>query len=363
MKKSTKLFRKAFLVMFTFLSYSVNSQNQDNNYYAINFNLKEVDKPCKKCMDSLNSAPEDVKIILEVEGNKVIFGINDIRWYKKLFVSSKIGVAVDIIPSNIYSCQNESKQNHPVIKGTMTKPVYRNEFERRNFSMDNSMIYSVIAEIPEEMLSMDYEINWLLVYKKNICSYGFSPNFQGSKFDLLEMEYYADSLHAANVDLKSDSLTSHEITLKKSMFFTVPFEKGKYTYKPEDVEYIIDSLRLTDYEIKEVFIQGFSSVDGSVEKNVQLQENRAKSIADALQSFQKYKFKTQVTSSENWLQFKKDITNSPYSYLLALTKEEIKEKLESKELIDELESILQKERKATLRINLIKKTNYDSLSS
>jgi len=158
------------------------------------------------------------------------------------------------------------------------------------------------------------------------------------------------------------SIEKEGYTLKfKTLKFRVPFEKNKYEYSNEDIKPMYDSLRLTDFNIKKIQIKAYSSVEGNLERNIELQEKRAKSIVKALQSFQKPTIVTNVESSENWVEFYEDIKNTDYSGLAGLNKDQIKNKLVGK-FSSDLEKYLKNHRKAVITLELEKKDKFKEIS-
>jgi hypothetical protein len=95
-------------------------------------------------------------------------------------------------------------------------------------------------------------------------------------------------------------------------------------------------------------------VEGSLERNIKLQEQRALSIVNAIQSFQKPSIKNEISSSENWVEFLNDIENTTYQDLKNLSKAQIKAKLVGS-LSLEMEPILENHRKALITLELQKK--------
>ncbi|MCF6348187.1 MAG: hypothetical protein L3J20_07800 [Flavobacteriaceae bacterium] len=147
----------------------------------------------------------------------------------------------------------------------------------------------------------------------------------------------------------------------KTLKFEIPFEKNKSTYLKEDIKPMYDSLRLTDFNIKNINIRAYSSIEGSLDRNIELQQKRAKSIGAALQTFQKPTINTEVNSSENWVEFLNDISNTKFAYLKNLSKTAIKNKLVSS-LAQELEVYLKNHRKAVIILDLEKKDRYKNKS-
>ncbi len=132
-------------------------------------------------------------------------------------------------------------------------------------------------------------------------------------------------------------------------------------YAPEDIRPLYDSLRLTDFNIKKVKIRAYSSVEGTLKRNIELQEQRAESIVKALQSFQKPVIINDIESSENWVEFLNDISGTKYENLKTLSKKQVRKKIVGK-LSDALELYLKNHRKAVVTLELDKKDKYKEMT-
>lgn len=67
------------------------------------------------------------------------------------------------------------------------------------------------------------------------------------------------------------------------------------------------------------------------------------------------KFNPPSSTYENWVDFLEDIQNSPYKYLVSLSKEQVKEIVQKKDVQEKLEPLLQSHRKAVIEIKLEKR--------
>ncbi len=99
-----------------------------------------------------------------------------------------------------------------------------------------------------------------------------------------------------------------------------------------------------------------------MERNLELQKQRANSIAKSLQSFQKPNIVTEISSSENWVEFLNDISKSKHKNLKKLNKKEIKQKIVGT-VSKELEIYLKNHRKAVLILDLEKKDKYKEMTT
>jgi hypothetical protein len=146
--------------------------------------------------------------------------------------------------------------------------------------------------------------------------------------------------------------------LNKTLRFEIPFEKNKSIFDKSDIAALYDSLLLTDYEIKSITIKAFTSIEGTLERNMSLQQARAYSIIKELQGFQTEEIQSTILTYENWVEFLEDINGTGYNYLMELTKDEVKEKLKSNELLDKLEPVLRNHRKGIIELELEKRVSY-----
>ncbi len=229
--------------------------------------------------------------------------------------------------------------------------MYQKEMSKNLFEIENGSLVVKYAPIPEGFNEEDLEFNLLILKNKYKCHYSNFLDVSGAKWKLLEMGLFMDTL----TDSKKMEQTS---LLSKDWRFEIPFEKNKSEYAHDDVKPIYDSLATNDFFIKSITIKAYSSVEGSLENNISLQEKRAKSILKALQSYQGETIVASINAAENWVEFLEDVSDGRYSYLKNLSKEEIKGKLENKALSAELEPYLKKHRKAILLIELEKKVKY-----
>lgn len=122
---------------------------------------------------------------------------------------------------------------------------------------------------------------------------------------------------------------------------------------------LYDSLNLTDFNIKTIRIKAYSSIEGSLDRNLELQNQRANSIVDALQSYQKPTMQTKVSSVENWVEFYNDIKETDFAYLKNLSKSDVKNTI-LPSVAEKMEPILKNHRKAIVDLELVKKDYYES---
>lgn len=327
------------------------------NTYDIVFPDKDKDEKCKVCIQVFNNKPEGVEFSIVRENSNLFFQVNNYDWFNSLFYGSKDGIAIDIVLKNKYDCKLETIENKQ-IRGFLLKPMYSDAL-KTGLKLNNNGVYQVnIGKIPDNFLNKDLEYNILFLSNKNLCRYYVIYDLKSYTWDLLDMGMYLDNI--TYNPKKIQALGEEDYLFKnKTLKFVIPFKKNKITYSQEDIRPIYDSLSLTDYNIKSIKVNAYASIEGITERNIELQQKRAKGVLDALQSFQKSTIETEVTSSENWVEFFNDIEGTKYENLKELTKMGVRRKIAG-QLSKEMEPIFNNHRKAVLELELLTKDKYNT---
>ena len=340
------MLNKLLLICFFSSCCTCFAQQIDNPY-----NIKKAKgffgrNKCKEYQVTLKKMPKDVRFDVVVEGGEIYILCPSLEHFRNLFDKNRDGIALDVIHKDQYVCGEEFRKNFQLNKGSLLAPMYRKEMEENMFLDQMNDVVIHYGKLPEQFDPSEVELNLLALQKKSLCGYYLTTNIDYGNWDLLEMGLYWDSIPETGKDLVKESYT-------KSLSFTIPFEKNSALFAPEDMKPLYDSLALSDYKIAEISIEAFSSVEGPGPQNEILQEQRAQSIIRALQAFQQEEIKKHVQVQENWKQFAEDISGTPFEYLRGYTKEQIKQALaEDEELLEQLEPILARQRKATIELKL-----------
>ncbi len=315
---------------------------------------------CKQCFAAFQQRPKEVNFSIKRVNNNLYFQTNDKKWFDTLFKNPKDGIAVDVVNKKIYEC-NLSSVKTPQIKGKLLRPVYSTQLKKGLKLKEEGVYRTLVGRISSELTKEDLEYNILFLGNKNLCQYYVVSNLRAYNWDLLDMGMYLDSISFDNKGMVADgSMMKGLKTRYKKLKFTIPFEKNKSHYVPSDIKPLYDSLHLTDFNIKRILIKAYSSIEGSLERNLQLQKQRSKSIVSALQEYQKPSIDTEITMAENWVDFLNDIQGSEYEALKSMNKSQLKDKLIGS-YAQEMESILKNHRKAIITLELEKKDEYVKL--
>ncbi|MBG7612565.1 hypothetical protein IU405_09935 [Polaribacter sp. BAL334] len=344
-------------LFFVALLYSQINLSQSNSGIYFPISDAERNQKCTYFTNAFNQKPKEVRFSIVKEGNQLFLSTNDKDWFAAVFKNSGDGVAIDVVSKSIYDCNKDFEDSQ--IKGTLLQPVFAQQLLRGFKKSANSINFqTLVGSIPKELQNDELEFNILFLNNKTLCRYQTIYNLESFPWDLLDMGVYLDSLTYKD---KKINTSDKFVTKYKTLKFVIPFEKNKYEYLSEDIKPLYDSLKLTDFTIKTINIKAYSSIEGSLERNIELQEKRAKSIVKSLQSFQQPNITTQISSSENWVEFLNDVTKSPYKDLKNLSKIEIKQKVLGN-VSSDLEKYLKNHRKAVIILELEKKDKYKNMS-
>ncbi|WP_194850647.1 hypothetical protein [Nonlabens antarcticus] len=348
----------SIIIIFCFFLTVTNAQE----LFGIQFPTSaERSAVCSYFEQAFQNKPKETSFVIKRDGRNLFFETNDEKWVNQLFKKSTDGIAVEIVSKDRYSCESTTMASQ--IKGKLLAPIYTSDLKKGMKPFEKDKYRVAVGTIPGSMMKQDLEFNILFLNENTLCKYYTIYNLASYPWDLLDMGIYLDSLTFKNQKIISDSEQS--ITRYKTLKFVIPFEKNKSVYEATDIKPLYDSLRLTDFNIKSIDIKAYASIEGSTERNMELQQERGSSIASSMQTFQSPEIKTNITTSENWVEFFNDISKSKFADLKSLSKKEIKAKVVG-QTSTELEPILANHRKAVVtleldRIDLYKDKSVDEL--
>jgi len=298
---------------------------------------------CRKCVEKFNLIPDHISYGFIVENNKIYFTFSDEAYFGKMFPDGDEALAVDVVHIDQYPCNTGNMVHRSVVHdGILFSPISKSDILKNNLLKEKNQIKVLIGDCPYSNPD-EYDLSLLLIKTNVLCDYKYNYKLPASKTEIMGIDFY------------TDTLSKSEISKKKTLRFVIPFEKAKFEYSNKDIKPFYDSLNLNKFNIKDLTIFAYSSVEGSVEKNLELQKKRAQSIVKVMQSFQLDSIKTIVKTIENWDQFFREIKNTPHAWLASLDKATIKEKLQNDSLLTALEPLLKKERKAVITLKVEEK--------
>ena len=282
---------------------------------------KDRAKHCKEPLLVLRNLPPEARYSTRILDNAIYIVFSDPAVFNALIKGNKDGFAIDLVYASQFSCNAANTAVNKKFRGQLQQPLYRDELTKRLQQDDLGTLWIKMGSLPAGVAPEGVEPNLVLIHKRYVCHYLSIYDLDMQDWELLETGLYRDTLGS------STSGRDNKESLFKTLSFTIPFEKNRADYKQQDIKALYDSLKLTDYNISALRILAYTSVEGSLEHNLQLQQRRAESLVKALETYQGLPVKASIRTSENWVEFLEDISTSPHKQLAGLTKQEIKEKL------------------------------------
>lgn len=345
------------IIVVLLLSHTAFSQYTNREEYDIKAPTREqMASLCGRTKQKIRQLPPEVRFSARVIGDTAFLYFNDVKLFWQFFESKKDGFALDITNMDQYRCDNIHRfPNSYTHKGFLLPPVYRDQIQKTMHVTPDGWVRVPGGVVPRNFDRKKLEVNYLIIANQMQCDYTWNVNIESMGWDLLSMGLYYDTLYR-------ETMGGRYRDLEKTLRFTIPFKKNTAVYSKADIKPMYDSLKLTDFEISAIRITSYTSVEGSLERNIELQNERAQSIIAALQSFQPESIKSEVTSSENWVEFLEAISGTSYQNMMTMTKEEVKEALKDPKLAEKLEPVLAGERKAVIELQLEKRVPYNKAS-
>jgi hypothetical protein len=315
----------------------------------------------EKFYQLLKEMPKEVLFGVEIYDNgEVYVSMTNRDWFNKLFTLPKDGIAIDLVKKDYYACSKSSISEGTWQRGEWTIPIYVADIKKKIVNLGNGEIKFKVGIVPQHLRNKEIEGNLGMLKNGKLAYYEHFISIPQNLFHVLPMGLFAENHLKYEKDDSKDADSKPTIYSKKIQFI-IPFQKNKFDYNSADIQPLYDSLKLTDYKIRKIEIRAYSSVEGGEDINRLLQIRRSEAIIKVLQHFQNTQILMEINTAENWLEFSKDIQNTPFEYLSSLRHPDIKSKLMDKDLASQLEPILQNHRKAITTIYLEKKTGYEEV--
>lgn len=323
--------------------------SQNDPVYSIKDPGDDKGKRCKEYFEVAASLPAEVQYSIAEHQGIIYLLFSSKKYFNQIFDHRGDGFAIDIVKNDQYRCDGPNEHADSwAYKGRLMPPLYKEAFESRGQIDRNNVFVIRYGPLPPDIDPKTVEYNLLIVQKNWLCDSRYFYQIDYDTWSLLESGLYRDSL--------SNDTAVKFGEVRKTVNFTVPFEKDQMVFDQTSVKPIYDTLNLTDYYIKRIAIEAFSSVEGPLDRNIKLQEGRAQSIVDALKSYQNESIISEIRAKENWEEFHKDIVGSEFAYMGTLEKAAVKAKFAGNDpLLVAIEPILGRHRKAVIEIDLEKR--------
>ena len=293
-----------------------------------------------------------------VSGDKVYLKYPNAKDLRRLLKKTKDGLAFDIVQRDQYiNADYNIVDNNLFNKGVMGKVIYKDKLFKKNLLISkdpkvnrknkNKGIEVELGKFNTKITGQ-YEVNLIIVQDGRVCRTITRGYYENGKID---SKTPIGILPYANTSgLKPPFEPKNESSI---INFTIPFEKNKFDYKPEDIQPFIKALNEPDFIIDGLYIYAYSSIEGDSVANAKLQRKRGESVLSVLQGFQKNKITPTIETKDSWGLFLLENEDGKYANLVALGKHKaIKQINSDKKLEEELEPILAKERFAQIIMDI-----------
>ncbi len=342
-----------------------------------------------KCYDLFDSSDGVARI--RTSGRTIIFYTTKVAAMRDLLQKRKNGLAAEIMAYSPYDCGNPAYYEKPgrrngqcIFSGTVLKPIYRGKLKRafkrqhksqktflnitgdvvKTFFSKGKMVdkRATIKKLIRNESSAEYfevrlgkipkkmggflEYNLVMIRKKEVCRVLHFSDLCGDP--------YTDNKKIKYVPYFTDG--DYEIPpYKFHNDFVIPFEWNKYNYKYQDIKPFIESISKDAITILGLKINAQSSIEGTKAINDELQQKRAESILKAMQSAQKENIAKQITISDGWKMFLKQIqTDRRLEPLRVMNKEQLEKHFEDTAVCNKYEYFLAQQRKADISLDFSK---------
>jgi hypothetical protein len=312
---------------------------------------------CEACEAMVLSKPKEVLFGISIrEDGSVIFSMSSLEWFNKIFPGSRDGITVDLVTKDQYKCGATVKEGLP--RGSFLRPVYLSELQKNMMLLGGGNLMVTVGVVPEALHSKELEGNLVILRNGAICYYQDFVNIDRSFWNLLPMGLYADTL----IQGKATRDGENPLLFSREMQLTVPFGRNKTAFDASELTNLQKVLQMNDAHIVKIDIRAYSSVEGAAAANDVIQKKRAAAVIKGLQQYQPTRIQSEITASENWVEFYNDVTDTPFDELSYLSREEVKKRLQNPKLLSRIEPILSKHRKAVISVYLDKNTGMERVA-
>lgn len=311
----------------------------------------------EKCLEiekNFPYLPELLSDNIDYKNGQLYFYFHDLELLKNVLSSNNDAIAIDIISKSQFSCETGNRiYPSKIHTGVLLPPINKNYIFSKNELKDQGQVEVSLGPIPSYVDTNNMEFTLLIIKSNCLCQTIVYNSLAGDNLKTLDLNLVMDTMSVSN---KADSIIT-------KLSFTIPFQKGKYDYKMEDIEPFLDSISLNRYNLKSIDIVAYSSLEGNEAENKRLQERRAQSILKAIKNYKFQEVPTTIKTEENLQGFFESIKGSPYEKeFTGLTKEAILKIVNSDTLNYNIEPYLEDQRKAAITM-VVERIYMDSTQS
>jgi hypothetical protein len=275
-------------------------------------------KRCKRFVKFEKAMPREEGYWVINNDGFLYLVFSDKKYAKELFKKGSDGFAVDVIKREQYSCAGPNQlADSWAHEGTLLPPLFKKDFS--NAQEKDGWYWIPYQKLPAEFDPLNIEYNLIIAQSKWLCEYRKVTSGQFTNWSLLPTGLYRDSI--------PETVGEEFKYLRKKVTFEIPFQKDQSQFDSAYFKPVYDSLNFTDFAVTHIKIQAFASVEGTVERNIRLQESRAQNIVNALQAYQTEQVTSEVIAEENWEEFRRQMAGTRFPELATLPKTAVKTRL------------------------------------
>lgn len=318
---------------------------KNTTYTRKTYGLKPYDeKICRKC------AVRNIELLqkyIQVKGTDVYFVHPNIKDLKRIIGKDNDGLAIDIVQHSQFPCNSASNDvdyNFPN-RGIMYKYITFPKMVKKNLNSDpkDKTLEVYMGSIPSEV-SGSYDINLIIIKDKTICRTVVKTDVKNPIINYKAKTSMIPDL--AGITTTNNFIPQPEAT---TLEFNIPFEVSKSQYEANDIRPFIDALKESKFSIDSVHITAYTSLDGNIKSNMDLQKKRSESIVKAMSTMESKNIPYSIELNDGWELFVKDAPEK-YKYLTEKSKADAQRAITNAKTKKELEPILAKHRFANIRM-------------
>lgn len=341
--------KKTIYAVQVFASYQYTAPKIGLRYTDTTYGIKEYDATQCKGFGSYDFLASIFSSYISVKGDSIFQYYQVENTIKQMLSGPKDGIALDLVYKNQFNC-NAQHSLHPssVFDGYMLPPVYSAELFKRD-QYKNSEFRSLVGIIPKNAPRNGLQVNTILIQNGRTCRYSYPVTIEEGVLPDISIQPTWCKLEGA--------LTSGKASFVKE--FEIPFEKNEKATSNFYFDKLEHLLKVFDGAIKKIEITSYSSVEGTKENNIELQNARSRFIENFITKRLKQTTTIDKQSSENWDLFYKQIKNTAYGVLFYDTvQSELRKKINEHMAEPMLEDWLFEQRVANIKIYVEK--DYDN---
>lgn len=308
------------------------------------YGLKPYDAKTCLCMTLPNGEIALSTTGLAFQGDSVFLRSENLPELKKLFNKYNDAIFLDVVLREQFPCgASNNLHGSSLYDGTPLKPIYFPDIFRLNRAKDTLNLYAPLCKVPDYFKKKQYEVNYSFVKEERACDYISPVQTPSKNLEMLE-------LRPEFLIKKGQPVPPHTFDTEIELY--IPYDRGVAIMSSRERENLLASIKEYQPFIRGAVIQTYSSVEGETEKNLYLQQRRAEDILQFVRGIAKDLPEVQIDSKENWDGFIDAVEGTDYAYLAQLEHSEIKARLTNKNLLNEMEYLLNYTRVARLVLSL-----------